>query len=123
MITIAIAGMGRAEMSRLVEQHGHGQIKTEVKSDLDAAFAVKTGQADYYLGACQSGAGAALGVANAILGSSEVVTLSGMATGYDPDAIVRAVEEGKRGFGLSHTHIQGVIPILVGAIIARASRA
>jgi hypothetical protein len=44
-----------------------------------------------------------------------------MASSFDPDAIVKAVEDGKRGFGLSHTHIQGVIPILVGAILTRAA--
>ena len=41
----------------------------------DAAMRVKMGECDYYVGACQSGAGGALAMAYAILGSNACITI------------------------------------------------
>lgn len=37
------------------------RASVEIKDDIAAAMAVKTGQADYYFGACKTGGGGALG--------------------------------------------------------------
>jgi hypothetical protein len=120
MITIVVAGMGNERIATLVTQHAAGRITAQPKTDFAAAMAVKAGQADYYIGACQSGAGGALGVANAILGSDAVVRLSGVGTTADPADVQAAVSAGKRAFGIAHNQIDAVIPVLVGAMLARA---
>ena len=78
-------GMGKERIAQLVQETGAGLVEAKAKTDFEAATAVKSGKADYYIGACQSGAGGALGVANAILGSAEVVRLSGVGTTADPE--------------------------------------
>ena len=117
IIRIAVSGMGKdrfAELARLVDP---AEVSAEARSDYEAALAVKDGRADYYIGACQTGAGAALGVANAILGSAQVVRLSGAGSVPDATAIKAAVASGKRGFGLARPHIEEVVPVLVRALL------
>ena len=48
----------------------------EIKDDIAAAMAVKTGQADYYFGACKTGGGGALAMAIALLGMNQCATVS-----------------------------------------------
>ncbi len=103
-----------AELARLVDP---AEVSAETRSDYEAALAVKDGRADYYIGACQTGAGAALGVANAILGSAQVVRLSGAGSVPDATAVKAAVASGKRGFGLARPHIEEVVPVLVRALL------
>jgi hypothetical protein len=91
MIRIVVAGMGKERVAQLLQEAGDGRIEAVVKTDLEAAMAVKAGRAAYYVGACQSGAGGALGVANAILGSASVVRLSGVGTTADPEDVRAAV--------------------------------
>jgi hypothetical protein len=117
MITFVVAGMGKERIAQLVKDAGGGQAEAVTKTDLEAAMAVKAGTADYYVGACQSGAGGALGVANAILGSDRVVRLSGVGTTADPDDVRAAVASGKRAFGISINQIDAVVPVLVRAIL------
>ena len=120
MIKIAVTGMGKERIAQLATSSGDGRVEALVKSDFEAALAVKNGQADYYIGACQSGAGGALGVANAILGSANVARLSGLGSAPDPEQIGEAVSGGRRAFGLANSHIDTVVPLLVRAIIDRA---
>ena len=47
-----------------------------VKTDIEAAMDVKTGAADYYLGACNTGGGGALAMAIALVGANNCVTVS-----------------------------------------------
>ncbi len=120
MIKVVVTGMGKERIAQLVQETGAGLVEAKAKTDFEAASAVKSGKADYYIGACQSGAGGALGVANAILGSAEVVRLSGVGTTADPADVRAAVESGKRAFGISYSQIDAIVPVLVGAILARA---
>ena len=48
------------------------RASVEIKDDIAAAMAVKTGQADYYFGACKTGGGGALAMAIALLGMDTV---------------------------------------------------
>lgn len=118
MVRMVITGMRKEEMEHLVHSIAGSQIETKVCSDLEGVMAVKSGKADYYLGACQSGAGGALAVATGLLGAKSVVRLSG--TGSTPriEEIEQAVTDGKKAFGMASNHIQAVIPPLVKAILA-----
>jgi hypothetical protein len=120
MINVVATGMGKERIAQLVKESGAGLVEAKTKTDFEAATAVKTGKADYYIGACQSGAGGALGVANAILGSDQVVRLSGVGTTADPEDVRAAVASGKRAFGISYSQIDAIVPVLVAAILTRA---
>jgi hypothetical protein len=117
MVRIAITGMSVDKIAQLAREVGGDRVETLAKTDLEAALAVKNGQADYYIGACQSGAGAALGVATAVLGSKNVTRVSGQGSVPDPEHIRSWVREGKTAFGVGNMHLESVIPVLVSAIL------
>ena len=49
MIRIVVGGqMDKERIAKKIEEIGKDKITLEVKTDLDAAMAMKTGQADYY---------------------------------------------------------------------------
>jgi len=118
MIRIAVCGMGRERIATLVRESGQGGAEALLMTDFEASSAVKNGQADYYIGACQSGAGGALAVANAILGPSVVTRLAGDG-GLPPGAqqVEQALKEGKRAFGVVHTQLDTTIPVIVAALL------
>ena len=116
MVSIVITGMGKERVAELVKASGQGQLETSIRSDFEAALAVQKGEADYYIGSCHSGSGAALGVANAILGSAQVFRLAAVPKGDEEEAIRGALAEGKRAFGLSKGQLEDVVPTLVRAI-------
>jgi hypothetical protein len=121
VIRIAVCGMGREQIATVAKQAGGGQVETLALTDFEAANAVKTGKADYYIGACQSGAGGALAVANALLGSALVTRLAGPGGGApDQQQVADALEDGKIAFGVVHTQIDVAVPVIVSALVRRA---
>jgi hypothetical protein len=118
MIRIAVCGMGRDRIATLARQAGGDAVETLPLTDFESANAVKAGTADYYIGACQSGAGGALAVANAILGSASVIRLAGPG-GTAPDAgqVREAVQAGRKAFGVVHTQLDAAVPVIVAELI------
>ena len=114
MRKIVIGGqMDKAEIQKLVEQGAVGKFEVEVKSDLDAAMAVKNGSVDYYFGACNTGGGGALAMALALLGRDLCATVS-MPSRIMDEAEIRAnVQQGKKAFGFTAQHKEVVIPIIM----------
>ena len=74
------------------------RASVEIKDDIAAAMAVKTGQADYYFGACKTGGGGALAMAIALLGEDEILA---------------QVKAGKKAYGFTDQHIEKVVPIIL----------
>lgn len=91
-------------------------IETEIKSDVEAAMAMKSNQADYYLGACHTGGGGALAMAIAIIGRDQCETVSMPGRKPDEDKIITAVTEGKKAFGFTGDHVETAVPMIVNAI-------
>lgn len=52
-----------------------GCFEVFIHNDMEAAMKVKSGQLDYYIGACNTGAGAALSIAIAVIGYNKVAPL------------------------------------------------
>jgi hypothetical protein len=124
VIRIAVCGMGRERIATVARDAGGGQVETMPLTDFEAANAVKTGKADYYIGACQSGAGGALAVANALLGPSLVTRLAGPGGGApDQGQVVTALDQGKKAFGVVHTQIDVAVPVIVGVLLRAAKSA
>lgn len=85
----------------------------EIKDDINAAMAIKTGQADYYFGACKTGGGGALAMAIALLGMSLCATVSMPGKMLTEAEIAAQVHAGKKAFGFTDQHIEAVVPIIL----------
>lgn len=114
MKKIVVGGqIDKAEVHALVEKYADGKFTSEVKSDLDAAMAIKSGQADFYLGACNTGGGGALAMALALLGRENCETVSMPGKVMDEEDIRQSVRNGKKAFGFTAQHKEIVVPILM----------
>lgn len=114
--------MEKQNIRNLVEELGEGRVTTEIKSDLNAANDVKTGKADYYVGACHTGGGGALSMAIALLTRDKCVSLSMPGRPPKEADIVQAVQEGKVAFGFTGDHYRQVIPILVRELLKKGEQ-
>lgn len=92
-------------------------VQVDIKSDLDAAMAIKNGDYDYYIGACNTGGGGALAMAMALLGSNNCSTISMPGSIKSDEFIFEEVEKGKKAFGFTAQHAEQVLPVLIKEII------
>ncbi|MBP1045077.1 DUF2620 domain-containing protein [Enterococcus sp. BWM-S5] len=114
MKKIVVGGqIDKDEVFALVEKYADGKFTAEVKSDLDAAMAIKSGQADFYLGACNTGGGGALAMALALLGRENCETVSMPGKVMEDEEIRQSVRNGKKAFGFTAQHKEIVVPILM----------
>lgn len=93
------------------------KVKIEVKSDIEAAMAIKTGTADIYLGACNTGGGGALAMAIALLGMDQCATVSMPGNIKSEEEIKVEVESGKKAYGFTAQHAEQVIPMILKYIL------
>ena len=95
------------------------RASVEIKDDIAAAMAVKTGQADYYFGACKTGGGGALAMAIALCGYGQCVTLASPGKTMTPAEIAAQVQSGKTCFGFVPESISTVVPPLMAALLEK----
>ena len=107
----------KKEIADLIEKHGKGQVEISVMGDLQAAMALKNGQADYYFGSCQTGAGGSLGMAIAMNGLDKCITVAMVGKVLDKEEIVNAIRSGKIAFGFVPEAAATVVPIIMEEII------
>jgi hypothetical protein len=125
MTVIVVTGMGRERIAELIRKGAAGgdDVDVWIRTDLEAAVAVQSGEADFYIGACQSGAGGALGVATAILGPQRVTRLSGLGQAPPGEEVIQdALSRGVRAFGIAHTHVEAVVPLIVRSVMTWQER-
>ncbi|WP_054949243.1 DUF2620 domain-containing protein [Numidum massiliense] len=114
---VVIGGqVDKKEVAALVEAHGPEGVETTIKSDIEAAMAIKTGAADYYFGACHTGGGGALAMAIAILGRDQCETVSMPGRKPDETKVREAVQAGKKAFGFTADHKETAVPLILQAI-------
>lgn len=115
---IVIGGqMDKQSIAKLVESIVGDRASVEVKSDIEATLAIQTGQADYYLGACSTGAGGALGIATGLLGQAKCVSVSTPGKTMTQEEINSEVEKGKVAFGFVNYDAEKVVPMILQAIM------
>lgn len=119
MKTLVITGMAKERAGRLAREVGGDGVHTLTTSDYEGVIALVTGQADYFLGICQSGAGGALALAIGMLGSEKCVVVSTPGKPPGPDTIETALQEGRIAFGTAIDHVELVVPRIVRAILAQ----
>lgn len=120
MIKVVVGGqIDKKEIAADVEKLGNGKISVEIKSDLDAAMAMKAGSYDYYIGACNTGGGGALAMPIALLGADKSSTVSMPGNIKDIGFIKDEFDKGKVAFGFTAQHREKVLPILIDEILER----
>ena len=118
MLRIVVGGqISKQDIYNFIENYfGEGNVELAIKNDLDAANALKMGQYDYYVGACNTGGGGALALAIAIVGFDNCKTVSMPGKIFPDEEIIGAVNDGKTAFGFTAQHIEQVLPILLKAM-------
>ncbi|GAA0732726.1 DUF2620 domain-containing protein [Clostridium oceanicum] len=118
MVKIVIGGqIDKEKVANITRQIAGDKATVEVKTDIEAAMAVKNGQADYYLGACNTGGGGALAMAIALLGMNLCATVSMPGNVRSDEEIIKEIESGKKAFGFTPQHAEQVIPVIINKIL------
>lgn len=114
MKRIVVGGqIDKQRVADIIAKVAGDKVTIEIKSDIEAAMAIKTGTADYYLGACNTGGGGALAMAIALLGMANCATVS-MPGNIRSEAEIKAeVEAGKKAYGFTAQHAEEVIPVIL----------
>lgn len=117
---IVVGGqMDKQTIAKLIESLAEKKVQVEIKSDLDATLAISTMQADYYFGACSTGAGGALGIATGLLGPDKCVSVSTPGKTMTQEEIDKEVASGKVAFGFVNYDAEKVVPMLLQAILKK----
>lgn len=120
MIRIVVGGqIDKDKIAEMIKKLGGDQVEVTVKSDIEAAMAIKTNQADYYVGACHTGGGGALAMAIALLGMGLCATVSMPGLMKTEADIVKEIESGKKAFGFTPQHIDQVVPVIMRKILGQ----
>lgn len=124
MLRIVIGGqVNKQEIYNFIQRYlGESNVVLEIKNDLEAVNALKKGNFDYYVGACNTGGGGALAMAMALLGMDLCKTISMPGKIFPDEEIIKAVNEGKKAFGFVDQHSEKVLPILLNAILSKREK-
>ena len=118
MKKIVVGGqIDKEKLATLIREIGKDKVEVSVKSDIEAAMAVKTGAADYYLGACNTGGGGALAMAIALLGANNCATISMPGKIRPENEIREEVTSGKKAFGFTAQHMDQVVPVIIDELL------
>lgn len=107
--------VAKKEIEEMIKQFDE-TFEVTVKSDVEAAMALKTNQVDYYLGACHTGGGGALAMAIAIVGRDKCETVSMPGKTPKKENIEEAINNGKTAFGFTGDHAEVAVPLILEAI-------
>jgi len=120
MVRIVVGGqMDKQIIANLITEVGGSGVDVSIKSDIEAALAIQTNQAQYYFGACATGAGGALAMAIGLLGPQHCVSVSIPGKIMREDEIRMAVRNGKKAFGFVNYDAEKVIPVLLEEILKK----
>ncbi|MEG0989191.1 MAG: DUF2620 domain-containing protein, partial [Clostridium sp.] len=118
---IVVGGqIDKEEIAGLVKKQLGDGAEVTVKGDLDAAMGMKSGNYDYYVGACNTGGGGALAMALALLGKARCATISMPGHVKSDEEIEEEVKTGKVAFGFTAQHKEEVLPVLLNAFVQKA---
>lgn len=118
MKRIVVGGqMDKQKIADLIKESAGDKVEVSVTSDIDAAMRVASNQADYYIGSCATGAGAAIAMAIAMIGADMCVSLSIPGKIMNEDEIKQQVDSGKKAFGFVNTDAERIVPALIKILI------
>lgn len=118
LIRIVVGGqMDKARVAEIIKKIGGDKVTVKIQTDIQAAMAIKTNQADFYFGACNTGGGGALAMAIALLGMPLCATVSMPGNIRSESEIIKEIGNGKKAFGFTPQHAEQVIPIILNNIL------
>lgn len=117
MIKFVIGGLQKDQIKKAIEEAGGDQVEAIISTDIEAARQIKAAKADYYIGACNSGGGAALSVPIGILGYNNCVTVARAGGRPNKENIEKLVKDGKIAFGMAVESIDTGVPMIIDAIL------
>ncbi|SHJ12861.1 Protein of unknown function DUF2620 [Clostridium cavendishii DSM 21758] len=117
MIKIAVGGLNKNEMERAIKAAGGDKVQVIVTNDMAGAKMLKSGEADYYFGACNSGGGAAISILIGMIGFSKCVTIAKNGQQPKKEEIEKHVKAGKIVFGMAIEAIDIGAPMLVDILL------
>lgn len=109
---IAIGGMQKNLMQQEILK-ACPDVDTIITNDMNAASMLKKQEADYYIGACESGGGAAISILIGLLGYSKCCTVCKNGGKPKKEEIEKFVADGKICFGMAVSHIDITVPVLM----------
>lgn len=109
---IAIGGLKKEEMKAAVLAT-NPDIEVFITNDMQAIPMLKNKKVDYYLGACESGGGAAISILIGAIGYTNCATICKNGENPKREKIQKIVNEGKVVFGMAHDKIHLAAPILI----------
>ncbi|MDA0149802.1 DUF2620 domain-containing protein [Vibrio sp. LaRot3] len=112
MKKIAIAGLQREQVKQQLEATIPNGFECYILTDMDAAMKVKSGEIDYFIGCCNTGAGGALAMAIAIIGYGQSCTIAKPSIQAKEEEVRQFIDQGCVAFGLSIEHVEHAIPML-----------
>jgi hypothetical protein len=116
MTTIVITGLARDRAAAVAREAAGADITVTTDSDFEGALALQAGDADYYIGICQSGAGGALAFAIGLVGSKRARTIAPPGRLMDEQAVAAALAEGVIAFGVALDQVDTAVAPLARAI-------
>lgn len=120
MIRVVVGGqVEKDNIVNLVKKIGGDKVEVQSKTDLHAANDIKTGKADYYLGACHTGGGGALSMAIALLTRAKCATVSMPGKPPKEEDVASAVADGKVAFGFTGDHYERAVDLIVKEILKK----
>ncbi|WP_028545613.1 DUF2620 family protein [Paenibacillus taiwanensis] len=119
MLRVVVAGLNKDKLAKAVAAAGGDQVSVQALSDIEAALQVKNGQADYYLGACNTGGGAALSMAIGILTLGKCATITKNGERPNQAVIQRHIQDGVVAFGMTVDSIEETARCIVHALLER----
>ncbi len=121
MMKIVVGGqLDKERIKQIIADLVAGQCEIEIQDDISASMSIKNGEAQYYIGACNTGGGGALAMPIALLGSEKCATLSMPSKILSQAEISEIVESGKQAFGFTAQHAEAILPILVPLLIEKS---
>lgn len=121
MIKIAVGGLNKNEMEEAIKKAAGDKVQVIVTNDMAGAKMLKSGEADYYFGACNSGGGAAISILIGMVGYTKCVTIAKNGQQPKKEEIEKYVKEGKIVFGMAIEAIEIGAPILIDVILNNIS--
>jgi hypothetical protein len=115
--TIVITGLARDRAAAVAQEAAGDDVTITTASDYDGAVALQAGEADYYIGICQSGAGGALAFAIGLVGSKRARTVAPAGRLLDEQSVVTALTDGVVAFGVALDQVDTAVGTVVRAIV------
>lgn len=111
---IIAGGIGKTEVVTALKPLLGADDTVTMGSDMDAALKLRTGQVDFYLGTCHTGAGASLGVLVGLLGSTRCHTFGRRVP--TAEEMAKALTDGKVAYGFAIDQIVESVPVIWNAL-------